>query len=59
MDDLWRFNVMSRMHNHALDTKLQDHPIIGRLKIEEKEIISEMSIIKIAQIGRASCRERV
>ncbi|XP_058748401.1 protein FAR1-RELATED SEQUENCE 5-like [Vicia villosa] len=44
--DIWRFNVISGIHNHALDTKLQGHPIVYRLKSEEKEIISEISIIK-------------
>ena len=48
MDDTWKFSVISYKHNHVLGTKLQDHPIVGQLKSEEKEIISEMSIIKVA-----------
>ncbi|XP_058767928.1 uncharacterized protein LOC131641650 [Vicia villosa] len=40
--------VICGKHNHALDTKQQGHPIVGRLKPEEKEIISKMSIIKVS-----------
>ncbi|CAI8609857.1 unnamed protein product [Vicia faba] len=48
VDDKWQFNVIFGIHNHALDTKLQGHPIVCRLKPHEKVIISEMSIIKDA-----------
>ncbi|XP_058746098.1 uncharacterized protein LOC131618965 [Vicia villosa] len=36
VDDTWQFSVISGKHNHSLETKLQGHPIIGRLKSEEK-----------------------
>ncbi|XP_058775948.1 uncharacterized protein LOC131650245 [Vicia villosa] len=47
VDDIWWFNVIYCIHNHMLYTKLQGHPIVCRLKPEEKEIISKMSIIKV------------
>ncbi|XP_058781271.1 uncharacterized protein LOC131655402 [Vicia villosa] len=48
INGLWCFSVICGIHNHALDTKLQGHPIVCRLKSEEKEFISELSIIKVA-----------
>ncbi|XP_058733875.1 protein FAR1-RELATED SEQUENCE 5-like [Vicia villosa] len=47
VNNMWRFNVISSIHNHVLDTKLQGHPIVCWLKPEEKEIILEISIIKV------------
>ncbi|XP_058776635.1 uncharacterized protein LOC131650959 [Vicia villosa] len=48
VDGLWHFSVISGIHNHALKTKLHGHPIVCRLNREEKDSISELSIIKVA-----------
>ncbi|XP_058762910.1 uncharacterized protein LOC131636301 [Vicia villosa] len=48
VDGLWRFSVVYGLHNHALETKLHGHPITCRLSREEKDSISELSIIKVA-----------
>ncbi|XP_058751844.1 uncharacterized protein LOC131624939 [Vicia villosa] len=47
-DDTWKFNVISDLHNHALQSKLAGHPIVRRLKPEEKEIVSDMSLVSVA-----------
>ncbi|XP_058742515.1 protein FAR1-RELATED SEQUENCE 6-like [Vicia villosa] len=48
VDGLWRFSVVCGLHNHALETKLHGQPIVCRLKREERDAISELSIIKVA-----------
>src|SRR4051812_16620599 len=48
VDEIWKFNVISRMHNHVLQTKLVGYPIVCRLKPEETEIMSNMSLIRVA-----------
>ncbi|XP_058734215.1 uncharacterized protein LOC131605944 [Vicia villosa] len=45
---LRRFNIVCKLHNHALDTKIHTYPIVCPLNPEEKESISELSIIKFA-----------
>ncbi|XP_058733982.1 protein FAR1-RELATED SEQUENCE 5-like [Vicia villosa] len=48
INDLWRFSVICGLHNHTLETKLHGHPIACRLSRQEKDVISELSIIKVA-----------
>lgn len=36
------------LHNHVLQIELADHPIVCCLKSEEKEIVSETSLIRVA-----------
>ncbi|XP_058726909.1 uncharacterized protein LOC131598310 [Vicia villosa] len=48
VDSLWCFSIICGIHNHALKTKLHGHPIVCRLNREEKDSISELSIIKVA-----------
>lgn len=36
VNDTWKFNVISSIHNHVLLTELASHPIICLLKLEEK-----------------------
>ena len=40
----WRFSVICGLHNHELCLKLAGHPIVCRLKPEEKTCISEMTL---------------
>ncbi|XP_058765819.1 uncharacterized protein LOC131639333 [Vicia villosa] len=40
--------AVCELHNHALETKLHGHSIACRLNREEKDSISELSIIKVA-----------
>ncbi|XP_058754728.1 uncharacterized protein LOC131627885 [Vicia villosa] len=49
IDDLWHFSVICGLHNHALETKLHMHPIACRLSRKEKNVISNLSTIKVAQ----------
>src|SRR4051812_1550452 len=48
VDDLWRFNVICGMHNHALDVKLHGHPMACRLSREERNVTSDLMIVKVA-----------
>src|SRR3954469_23639805 len=48
VDDLWRLTVICGIHNHALDSKLHGHPMACRLSREEKNVISDLTIIKVA-----------
>ncbi|XP_058776039.1 uncharacterized protein LOC131650342 [Vicia villosa] len=48
VDEMWKFNVISGTHNHAYKTKLVGHPIVCRLKLEEKKNVSNMSLIRVA-----------
>ncbi|XP_050890977.1 uncharacterized protein LOC127096454 [Lathyrus oleraceus] len=48
VNDTWKFNVIYGIHNHVLQTELVGHPIICRLKPGEKEIVSDMSLIRVA-----------
>ncbi|XP_058768633.1 protein FAR-RED ELONGATED HYPOCOTYL 3-like [Vicia villosa] len=48
IDDLCYFSIIYRFHNHALETKLHGHLITYRLSREEKDVILELSIIKVA-----------
>ncbi|XP_058757542.1 uncharacterized protein LOC131630786 [Vicia villosa] len=47
IDGLRRFSVICRVHNHALETNLHGHPSACRLSHEEKDVISELSTIKV------------
>ncbi|XP_058726817.1 uncharacterized protein LOC131598208 [Vicia villosa] len=48
VDGTWWFSVICGKHNHASNTKPQGRPIVGRFKLDEKEITLEISIIKFA-----------
>ncbi|XP_058721691.1 protein FAR1-RELATED SEQUENCE 5-like [Vicia villosa] len=48
IDDLWRLSVICGIHNHSLEAKLHGHPTVCRLSREEKNVISDLSIIKVA-----------
>src|SRR3954464_8607576 len=48
VDDLWRLTVICGMHNHALDVKLHGHPMACRLSREERNVISDLTIVKVA-----------
>ncbi|XP_058765474.1 uncharacterized protein LOC131638966 [Vicia villosa] len=48
VDDLWRLSVICGVHNHALDAKLHGYPMACRLSHEEKIVISDLSIDKVA-----------
>ncbi|XP_058784489.1 uncharacterized protein LOC131659295 [Vicia villosa] len=48
IDGLWRISVICEIHNHALETNLHGHLSACRLSHEEKDVISELSIIKVA-----------
>lgn len=43
-----QFNLIYGIHNHALKTELIDRPIACLLKSEEKKIVSDMSLIRVA-----------
>lgn len=45
---MWKFNMIFGIHNHALQTEQINHPAVCRLKLDEKEIISDMSFIRVA-----------
>ncbi|XP_050889706.1 uncharacterized protein LOC127094994 [Lathyrus oleraceus] len=47
VDDTWKFNVISGLHNHALQNELVGYPIVCCLKPEEKKIVSDMSLIRV------------
>src|SRR4051812_12347303 len=36
------------MHNHALDVKLHRHPMACRLSREERNVISDLTVVKVA-----------
>lgn len=46
--DTLKFNVVSSIHNHALQTELVGNPIICCLKPKKKEIVPNMSLIRVA-----------
>src|SRR3954464_13395214 len=48
VDDLWRLTVICGIHNHALDVKLHGHPMACRLSREERNVISDLTIVKVA-----------
>src|SRR3954466_3364267 len=48
VDDLRRLTVICGMHNHALDVKLHEHPMACRLSHEERNVISDLTIVKVA-----------
>src|SRR4051812_26510530 len=48
VDDLWCLTVICGIHNHALDAKLHGHPMACRLSREEKNVISDLKIVKVA-----------
>src|SRR3954467_14475889 len=48
VDDLWRLTVICGIHNHALDVKLHGHPMACRLSREERKVISDLTIVKVA-----------
>src|SRR3954471_8538221 len=48
VDDLWRLTVICGIHNHALDAKLHGHPMACRLSREETNVISDLTIVKVA-----------
>src|SRR3954468_290877 len=48
VDDLWRLTVICGIHNHALDFKLHGHPMACRLFRKEKNVISDLTIVKVA-----------
>src|SRR3954466_6850661 len=48
VDDLWRLTVICGIHNHALDVKLHRHPMACRLSREERNVISDLTIVKVA-----------
>src|SRR3954469_5783002 len=48
IDDLWRLTVICGIHNHALDSKLHGHPMACRLSRKEKNVISDLTIVKVA-----------
>lgn len=48
MNDTWKFNMVSGIHNHALQTELVGHPIVCHLKPKEKEIVLNMSLNRVA-----------
>lgn len=43
-DETWKFNVIFGIHNHALNNKLFDHPIVCLLILEEGELILDMTL---------------
>jgi hypothetical protein len=40
---LWNVSVTNGTHNHELDSALQGHLIVGRLKPDEKELLEELT----------------
>lgn len=40
----WKFNVISGLHNHALTDKLDNHLIVCLLVLEERELVSDMTL---------------
>lgn len=48
VDYIWKFNVVSGLNNLALQTELVGHPIVCRLKPKEREIVSDVSLIRVA-----------
>lgn len=39
----WHVSITDGIHNHVLDRALQGHLIAGRLKPEEKQLLSELT----------------
>ncbi|XP_058775970.1 uncharacterized protein LOC131650269 [Vicia villosa] len=48
IDGLWRISVICGIPNHALETNLHGKPSACRLSREVKDVISELSTIKVA-----------
>lgn len=44
MDETWKFNVISSIHNHALTDKLVGHPIVCRIVPVDRELVSDMTL---------------
>ena len=47
-DETWNFNVIPSIHNNALYDKLVGHPIICRLVLEVRELVSDMTLNMVA-----------
>lgn len=47
-DETLKFNVISIIHNHVLDDKLTDHPIVCCLVFEERGLVSNMTLDMVA-----------
>lgn len=47
-DETWKFNVIFCIHNHVLNDKLVDHPIVCSLVPEERELVSDMTLNMMA-----------
>ncbi|XP_050919456.1 uncharacterized protein LOC127136999 [Lathyrus oleraceus] len=47
-DETWKLNVISGIHNHALTDKLVGHPIVCRIVLEERKLISDMTLNMVA-----------
>lgn len=48
VDETWKFNVISGIHNHASDDKLVGHPIVCRLVSEERELVLDITLNNVA-----------
>src|SRR4051812_4757463 len=48
VDDLWRLNVIFGKDKYSLDVKLHGHPMACRLSREERNVISDLTIVKVA-----------
>lgn len=55
VNDTWKFNVISSIHNHVLQIELAVHPIVFHLKPEEKENILYMYLIRVAPKNILAC----
>ncbi|XP_058726144.1 uncharacterized protein LOC131597443 [Vicia villosa] len=47
-DEIWKFNIIFCIHNHALTDNLAGYPIVCRLALEERELVSDMTLNKVA-----------
>ncbi|XP_058761756.1 uncharacterized protein LOC131635174 [Vicia villosa] len=48
IDGLLCISVICGIHNYALETNIHGHPSACRLSCEEKDVVSELSTIKVA-----------
>lgn len=48
VNDTWKFNVVSGIHNHVLCQKLVNNPIVCHLIPEKKELVLDMTLNMVA-----------
>ncbi|KAJ1431381.1 hypothetical protein SESBI_07236 [Sesbania bispinosa] len=39
----WKLNVVCGVHNHDVAENLEGHPYVGRLSVEEKSLLEDMT----------------